>query len=790
MLKKTLFSILTLILLLVIAIAIFLYSKKPNYKGNEHLSGLKNAVEVYYDDYGIPHIFAESEEDAMMALGYAQAHDRLFQMEVLSRIAPGRLSEIFGDKLIETDKFFLSLGINENSEKVLSQLDKNAASYKMAEAFLKGVNQYVAEGKTPLEFTILGIKKHDYTLQDIQNVFGYMSFGFAMAHKTDPLVSAIKEKLGDEYVKNLGLNIDPNSTLIKTYPVKDAVEISKAITYLDKVNPIPSFIGSNSWVLGTQKTKNGKVIFENDPHIGYSQPGTWFQAHIKTPKHESYGFYLALTPFPLLSHNRSVAYGLTMFENDDIDLYIEKLNPNNPEEYLVDSTYHPLKKRNYKIKVKGADEVDYTVYETHRGPIINKNVPEVKTSEPVSMYWVFMHRANKLLELVYGMSRANNIDEFKKFPPLLHAPGLNIMYGDIDGNVAWWASGHLYERANNPVTKMMLDGTNSLNDSIDYFPFSENPQAINPEWNYVYSCNNQPDSIVSKRYVPGYYLPQNRSKRVVELVSSKNDWTQTEVENMALDITSPVNVDLNRILIQSIGKQALNETENKALAQLKSWDGKASTNSVGQTIFNQFIYEYYKAMLEDEMGQEIFNQFLNTHLEKRMFEPLMKGTYGIWADDITTKTKKESVADIQLQAFKNTAKRLENALGNDVSKWTWGKVHTVEYKHPFGEIKLLRPYFNVGPFEIAGTNEVINNQIFNISEAVETEVTSGPSTRRIIDFSNVEGAKAILPTGNSGNVLSPHYKDQAQLFIEGKFVPMLINEEKIKSGKNVLKLVP
>lgn len=790
MLKKILYFILAFLLLIMLVILGFFYSKKPNYQGSETLKGLSAEVEIFYDDYGIPHIFANNDEDAMMALGYAQAKDRLFQMELLSRIATGKLSEIFGEKLIETDRFFLSLGIAENSKMLVKTADTTTVFYKETKAYLKGLNDFVEHGSTPIEFQILGIKKRNYTPEDVYNVFGYMSFGFAMAHKTDPLLTAILEKLGPDYLSNLGVSVDPQTTMIKTFSEKEAVTISKSVAYMQEMNPIPAFIGSNSWVIGPQKTKNGEVIFENDPHIGFSQPGTWFEAHIKTPTTESYGFYLALTPFPLLAHNRQLAYGLTMFENDDIDLYIEKLNPKNPEEYSVGTEMRKFKKRAYTIAVKGADSVSFIVLDTYRGPVINNVVPEVKTQNPVSMYWVYLHRPNRLLELVYGMSRAKSLNEFQKYPPLLHAPGLNIMYGDVEGNVAWFASGQLYKRPNHAMTNLLLDGSNPENDSIDYRPFNENPQAVNPSWHYVYSCNNQPDSLISKRFIPGYYLPQDRAKRTMQLLDNKNDWTQAEVESMAIDVTSSVYGDLNQILCSSIKEATFTEIEKLAYDKLVHWDGKATTNNVGITIFNQFAYQYYQAMLEDELGEDIFNQLLNTHTGKHLFEPMMRGKYAIWIDDISTKDKKETQTEIQVLAFKNAVKKLEKKLGKDVNTWTWGRVHTVEYKHPFGEIKLLRPYFNVGPFSTNGTNEVLNNQIFNMSDNTNMDVTAGPSTRRVIDFSNVENAKAILPTGNSGNVFSKYYKDQAQLYLEGKYIPMLINEVEIKKSKNIVNLMP
>jgi len=213
-------------------------------------------------------------------------------------------------------------------------------------AYLGGVNDFLKNGATPIEFSILNIKKDAYTLEDIYNVFGYMAYGFAMGSQTDPLMSAIHEKLGDEYLNNLDLIIDKKSTTIKTEPTKNiessALSFSKVLQEIRDKSPVPPFIGSNSWVLAPKKTKNNKVIFANDPHIGYSQPAVWYQAHISTPTTENYGFYLGLVPFPLLGHNYQIAYGLTMFENDDIDLYVEKNHPDNPLEYLVGDSYKKI----------------------------------------------------------------------------------------------------------------------------------------------------------------------------------------------------------------------------------------------------------------------------------------------------------------------------------------------------------------------------------------------------------------------------------------------------------------
>ena len=289
--KKVLIKIakflLAIIIVLVIVAYFFINSLKPTYEGSQSLAGLKSETTVKFDDYGVPHIYAENEEDAMRSLGYVHAQDRLWQMELLRRIAPGKLSEVFGEATVKNDLFFAGLGIEEYSKKTLKSLDKNDQFYKMSLAYLDGINQFIDEGATPIEFYILGLEKQKFEMLDIYNIYGYMAFSFAMAHKTDPVLSMIQSKLGDEYLNELGIEVPTNTTHIKNFN-QNSVEISTAIASILKQSPATSFVGSNSWVVSPEKSKTGKVLFSNDPHMGFSSPGVWYEAHISTPNYENY----------------------------------------------------------------------------------------------------------------------------------------------------------------------------------------------------------------------------------------------------------------------------------------------------------------------------------------------------------------------------------------------------------------------------------------------------------------------------------------------------------------------
>ena len=790
-LKKSIFIIAILAIFVLAGGWIYYNSLKPSYSGQIKLTNLETETTVYFDDFGIPHIYAENQLDAHTALGYVHAQDRLWQMELMRRIAPGRLSEIFGKDFLKNDQFFASLGLEEASKKSIEKLDPESEVYKLATAYLNGVNQYIKKGATPIEFTLIGIEKEPYQLTDIYNILGYMSFSFAMAHKTDPLLSVIKAKLGNEYLKELNIDINPNSTLIKTSN-NDIENFENLVSSVDAImgkSPIPPFIGSNSWVVSPKKTSTGNVLFANDPHIAYSQPGTWYEAHLSTPNYEMYGYHMAGVPFPLLGHNRNYAYGLTMFENDDIDFYKEENHPSDENKYKTPSGYEAYKTTSKTIKVKDSEDVTIKIRNSRHGPIMNDVIDEISQTDPIAMSWMYTQFDVEVLDALYKISNATSMEDVKKGASMIHAPGLNIMYGDAQGNVAWWAAGKLYKHKPHVNTKFILDGASGEDDPIEYLDFNKNPMAENPSWEYVYSANNQPDSIANMLY-PGYYLPEDRAKRIVDLIEPKNNWNKDTFAAMINDVTSaiaPSNIK-EFTTIMDYGSFAKNE--QRAIDILQLWDGSNTVDNVAPTIYNKWIYLYLKNTFEDELDKKLFKQLLNTHLMKRVIADQLQKDESIWWDNVTTPEIKETKKEILSKALVETVAFLENQLGSDISGWNWGKVHTLEHKHPLGTVESLKDYFNIGPFPIKGAREVIDNRGYSYNETGLYSVTAGPSTRRIIDFSDIENSLSILPTGQSGNPFSVHYKDQTEMYNNGEFRKMKLNKEEIINSATKLIILP
>jgi penicillin amidase len=782
LLKKILLSLLLVLAIITIAIIGYLQYTKPQYEGLATLKGINQQTTVYFDNYGVPHIYANNQKDAMTTLGYVHAQDRLWQMELMRRIAPGRLAEIFGTPALKTDKFFVGIGIDENSAIAVAQLDKNSQTFILANAYLDGINQYLEEGKTPVEFTLLGIKKEKFTLKDVYNIFGFMSFSFAMAQKTDPLLTDIRDRFGMKYLKDFNITGSLGTKQLKSFKGKYKAysEISKSVATLLETSPVPAFIGSNSWVIGGAKTKSGKVILANDPHIMYSQPGTWYEAHIVCPEYEMYGYYIAGTPFPLLGHNRDYAYGLTMFENDDVDFFQEEENPKNIKQYITPVGFKNYTFNQKTIKVKDSTGVKIIVKTSQHGPIITGLLDGLATNKSVAMSWIYTQQKSQLLDAVYSLSHAKNLEDFHKNIELIKAPGLNIMYGDAKGNIAWITSGKLYKVNESVNTNFILNGANDIDDKKEWIPFNKHPAAVNPSWNYVYTSNNQPESIDGYLY-PGYYLPKDRALRIDGLLSPKSDWTKEDVSKMIVDNTSATaqNIVANLTAVLTMSKMSTNE--KRALTILKEWTGENDLNDVAPTVFNKWLYWYLKDTFEDEFGKDNFTILLNTHIIKQTIEAQSQNANSPWWDNITTKDRNETQKEILTQSFKEAITSLEKQLGKDVRQWQWAKVHKVTFQHPIGKVKLFSKFFNVGSYSIAGTNEVINNQLFIYTDDAEINTKGGPSTRRIIDFSDIENSLSVLPTGQSGNPMSKHYDDQSELFVSGKFRKMMMNKKEIEA---------
>lgn len=776
-------SILVLVIFITIGVYVFLQTTKPSYSGTLELKGVNEPSEIIFDDYGVPHIYAKNEEDAYFALGYSHAQERLFQMELISRLASGKLAELFGEKLVETDKLFRTLNLNGIAEKFAKQLDKNEQPYAIAtRAYFKGVNAFVENGHTPIEFTLLGIPKREYTVKDSYLTAGVLAFGFAEGFRIDPIVAKIEAELGEEYLDDLDLHYVQGTERIPTTSTSDSlmVALHRAVDAI----PVALWNGSNGWIIGTSKTQSGSVILENDTHMGFSQPAVWYEAHLEYPGHSFYGNHAAMIPFGVLGRNRYGAWGITMFENDDVDFFREKVNPNNENEYKDGSVWKPFKVRKEVIKVKDGENVEFVVKETSRGPIINsvnKNIADA-SEDPVSVWWAYREVENDLLRVIYEMDHHSTIDEMRNAVAGIEAPGLNVMYANVDTQMAWWAAANLPIRPDSINSKTINNGF--LGDPyLGKYEFENNPQSENPKQDYLYSANNQPDTIAEVLYL-GYYVPEDRAKRIVNLLESKSDWTVDQVMKMTADDTSPNHPSIAKEMMAVLGK-----SNNNAFDILYNWKGTHSKGEIAPTIYYALLSQVLHDAMIDELGEQVFKEFGTSHLMKRTYLSLIHNDSSVWWNDLNTE-ENETRTDIIVNAYEKVVNTLTSEYGDDLSKWEWGKAHTLEHPHAMGKVKPLDRIFNVGTYAAPGGMEVINNLMFLLSTNGHFKTKAGSAVRTVVSMDDIEHAYTILPTGQSGNLMSPHYDDQANLFVNNEFRKTTMDRSEIEKYKRKLILMP
>ena len=797
--KKTLkrIGLAALILILVMLIAAYFFVRNTgiDYDGNRQIAGLEEEVEVNFGLHGIPHIQAASEMDAYFALGYVQAQDRLFQMDLLRRLTSGRLAELFGPELVEIDVYFRTLGLKHKAKASAAKhfQDRSQPFVRATEAYLAGVNKYMAEGKLPLEYPLLGLEREAFTVEDIYAIINYMSLGFSYTIKEDAMTSYIRTKLGPQYLNGWKLSLYPElaDTLYGDNQIeKDISSWLEQEDLLEKLG-IGRWWGSNSWVLGPERSASGKVLFANDTHMEYGQPSVWYEAHLSYPGMDFYGHYLPLVPFGVLGHTEKLAWGLTIFPFDNINFYREQLNLQDSSLALFQDQWEKISSRKEVIRVKGGDPVELNVRSTRHGPLIEAVDPYIKwvTKDPVALWWTVFQFESRALEGMYAMNNSEDMESFQQALEKLDVVGLYVNYGDASGNIAWWATGKL------PVFREGLDGTQLLDGSsgndevIRFLDFEENPRLINPPEGFIATANNDP-VLSGGHFVQGNYLHPGRIQRIRELLSGKSIWSIEEMKSMQLDIMLKEAMDIKALFFDEVPVAPVAEFDKSVYDVLMQWDGTYGEAGSAPLIYEKLMYHITQKTFADELGGEIMPMIYRSFLFKRSILSLFSLSDGVWWDNVTT-TGHESRQDIFLQAFNATVEDLKTQYGQDPGRWHWGQQHTLTFNHALGQKKPLDRIFNVGPFEIAGGENVLNKMEYLLSADEKYPVLSGPTCRILIDFADPKHGQNINPTGQSGNLMSPYYKDQAGKFVKGEYRGMMMDWQEIQQHReHQLRLLP
>ncbi|MBP5956248.1 penicillin acylase family protein [Pseudomonas anatoliensis] len=797
---KRVFTVLALLIVVLLAGAGgYIYSKQPTRQGQIELRNLQGSVTVRYDERGVPHIRAENETDLYRALGYVHAQDRLFQMEAMRRLARGELAEVLGPKLLDTDKLFRSLRIRERAASYVASLDKQSPAWKGLQAYLDGINQYQDTHAAPIEFDVLGIPKRPFTAEDSISVAGYMAYSFAAAFRTEPLLTYVRDQLGADYLNVFDLDWQPKGVLAKDHAnPKPALAANdwKDLNALARLseqalidNGLPQFEGSNAWVISGSRSQSGKPLLAGDPHIRFSVPSVWYEAQLSAPGFELYGHHQALVPFAFLGHNLDFGWSLTMFQNDDLDLIAEKVNPDNPNQVWYRGQWTDMVSTEQQIAVKGQAPVTITLRQSPHGPIVNDALGAAAGKTPIAMWWAFLETPNPILEGFYQLNRADTLAKARAAAAKVQAPGLNLVYANAKGDIAWWASALLPKRPAGVKPGFILDGSTDQANKDGFFPFSANPQEENPARGYIVSANFQPVSPTGME-IPGYYNLADRGQQLNRQLSDKNvKWTNEANQKLQLGTVTGYGPRLLAPLLPVLREVVSDPAQLKLVEQLAQWPGDYPLDSVSATVFNQFLYDLADAAMRDELGNDFFETLLSTRVIDSALPRLAANADSVWWDNRNTPTK-ETRADSVRAAWQASMKHLKLTLGDDASGWKWGSAHTLTHGHPLGQQKPLDRIFNVGPFAAPGSHEVPNNLSAKIGPA-PWPVTYGPSTRRLVDFADPAHSLTINPVGQSGVPFDRHYDDQAEAYVDGIYVQAHFSEEEVTANtRSTLKLLP
>jgi len=782
---------LTVLAVLIAAIAggglWYVQSKQPMRQGQVTLQNLQGPVTVRYDDRGVPHIRAENDADLYRALGYVQAQDRLFQMEIMRRLARGELAEVLGPKLVDTDKLFRGLRIRERADQYVAQLDKQSPSWKALQAYLDGINQYQASHAKPMEFDLLGIDKRPFTAEDTISIAGYLAYSFAAAFRTEPLLTYVRDKLGADYLKVFDLQWYPQGAFGTPAPLADAdwKNLGALAQLSDQALEhagLPQFEGSNAWVVSGSRTKSGKPLLAGDPHIHFSTPSVWYEAHLSAPNFELYGYHQALVPFAFLGNNQAFGWSLTMFQNDDLDLIAEKVNPDNPNQVWYHGQWVEMTSTQQQIAVKGEAPVTVTLRRSPHGPIVNDAVGANGGTRPIAMWWAFLETPDPILDAFYEMNRADTLEKARTASSKIQAPGLNVVWANAKGDIGWWASALLPKRQAGVNPAFILDGSTADADKDGYYPFSANPQEENPARGYIVSANAQPVSPTGME-IPGYYnLPDRGQQLNRQLSDSSVRWNLENSQKLQLGTTTDYGPRLLKPLLPVLREVVKDPAELKLVEQLAQWKGDYPMSSTTATLFNQFLYDLTYAAMHDKLGDDYFKALLSTRVVDAALPRLAADEHSPWWGKGRAETVKT--------AWQASIAHLKGLYGDDPGSWVWGKAHTLTHEHPLGQQKPLDRLFNVGPFDAPGSHEVPNNLSAKIGPA-PWAVSNGPSTRRLIDFADPAHSLTVNPVGQSGVLFDKYYDDQAETYIEGGYEQVRLDEVEVSANtRSVLKLLP
>lgn len=727
----------------------------PKTRGTTTIAGLDGQVEIVRDAAGIPHIFASTDHDAFFAQGYVHAQDRMFQMEFQRRTGAGRLSEMLGKATLDTDKFLRTVGFYRAARSAFDAL--NPQSKAALEAYTAGVNAWLAENQMlPLEFVILGVQPEPWTVYDSLVWSKMMMWDLGGNWDSELLRARLFPAVGAKRAAALLPGYPPNAPDILA-----ALDDGTASALLRLDDGLQSMLhlgginaGSNSWVVAGSRTASGKPMLANDPHLGSQIPAIWYLVELQGDKLHVTGASLPGIPGVIIGHNDNIAWGLTNLGPDVQDLYIERLNPDNPNQYEVDGKFVDLTIVEEVIRVKDVDEpLQYAARSTRHGPLISDVVGSA--GQPLALRWTALDPADTTLNAFLGAAYAGTWGQFRAALKDFVAPSQNMVFADSLGNIGYFGPGRMPIRAQGDGS-VPVPGWDSKYEWTGYIPFDDLPQSYNPAAGFIVTANNRVVGDDYPYFIANDWAPPYRAQRITELLQQlAGDSDKLTMDDMARIQGDQRSAQARELLPFLQAVQPELPREEQALAQLKAWDGTLAVDSVPATIYQAWFYQIGRVLFEDELRGDLYEQFA-----KRKHPVYLATVLGdprsTWCDNVLSAPREDCAAAAH-EALERALDQLEKLAGSNMSNWQWGQLHQTQFPHkPFSEVALLKPLFH-RQIANGGDSYTINEAGYPFTTPFLQNHLA--SYRQLIDMADPTADRFINTTGQSGNVLSAHYAD-------------------------------
>jgi len=754
----------------------------PAQAGSTALPGLERSVSLSRSPEGLVFIEAQSEGDAAFALGYAHAQDRLLQMELMRRLAAGRLSEAIGPSTVQIDRMMRTLGLYRLAEENAARLSPEVQA--LLQRYADGVNAFLAarDGPLPLSFLMIG-EPEPWRPADSLAWGRLMALILSQNYKKELLNAQLGQLLPEAKRRQL----------FPAYPDWAPTDAS-ALRELQRqghlhalYQVLPWEIGpkmaSNAWAVAPRRSTTGGALLAGDPHLALRIPGHWYLARIETPELTLAGATAPGTPFVLFGHNGRLAWTFTTTYSDTQDLFIEELDPNDPGRYKTEAGWRPFETREETLQVAGEEPITFTLRKTRHGPVLSDVVEEARALYPghrvLALAWSALQGDDRSAEAIYRLNRAPDVAAAMAALGDLDSPQQTLILADSRGSIALIAPGRVpIRRAGDGL--LPVPGASGAYDWIGEVPYEALPRVVDPESGILLTANNR---LVGDGYpylIAAEWAHPNRAARIADLLAEKQRFSPEDMRKMQLD-------DLSygaRRLMERLLQAELPAEAEAVLARLRKWDFRMDRKRPEPLIYSAWLRALERRLLIDELGEAAAPLLEGNAWRVHS----LLGADSLWCDNVATPAVE--TCDRQIAAaLKIALAELAEVYGDEVSGWRWGEAHFASFGH---EVLRYIPILNrLARIDIAasGGQDTVNRAGSNYAVPLERAFVDrhGPGYRALYDLADPDASGFIIATGNSGNLLSPHYGNLVESWRDGLLLPL---PAELPEGSKTLLLLP